>query len=160
MMRKKIEYISGVILLFLILTVSCSKDSSSDNNTSTADQVATMIKSGSWSITYFYDTDHEETGNFSGYSFTFNEDGTVVAVNGNTTVAGTWSITDNSSSSSDDDGNSSSNDNDLNLFFSSPDDFQDLTDDWDIVSISNNQIELIDVSGGNGGTDLLTFTKI
>jgi putative transposase len=38
-------------------------------------------------------------------------------------------------------------------------DFDDLSDDWDIVSIDATTINLIDVSGGNGGTDRLTFKK-
>ena len=36
----------------------------------------------------------------------------------------------------------------------------DLTDEWDIVSQSETEIKLVDVSGGNGGTDYVTFTKI
>lgn len=44
--------------------------------------------------------------------------------------------------------------------FSSPAVFADeLTDDWDIISYSATKIQLIDVSGGNGGTDYLTFEK-
>ena len=38
-------------------------------------------------------------------------------------------------------------------------DFEDLNDDWDIISQSSSKIELIDISGGNGGTDYLTFEK-
>jgi hypothetical protein len=38
-------------------------------------------------------------------------------------------------------------------------DFEDLNDDWDIISRSSTKIELIDISGGNGGTDYLTFEK-
>lgn len=162
-MKKKIGIILGLIVMTCLLSLyGCSKsdNATADTNTSTAEQVANVAKSGTWRVTYFYDTDQEETGNFSGFSFTFNEDGTLVAVNGTTTVTGTWSITDNSGSSSDDDGSSSDNDNDFNIFFSSPDTFQDLSDDWDIVSISSDKIELIDVSGGNGGTDYLTFTKM
>ena len=159
-MKKKIENVL-IVMACLVVVLSCSNgDDSSTETMSTANQVENIASSGAWRITYFYDTDHEETGNFSGYSFTFNMDGTLVAVNGSTTVTGTWSVTDNSGSSSDDDGNSSSNDNDFNIFFASPDDFQDLTDDWDIISISNDQIELIDVSGGNGGTDYLTFNRL
>ena len=37
--------------------------------------------------------------------------------------------------------------------------FEDLNDDWDFISQSSTKIELIDVSGGNGGTDYLTFEK-
>ena len=36
---------------------------------------------------------------------------------------------------------------------------EDLTDDWDVVSHTATTISLIDVSGGNGGTDTLVFTK-
>ena len=39
-------------------------------------------------------------------------------------------------------------------------DFEELSDDWDITSSSNTKIDLIDVSGGNGGTDTLIFEKI
>lgn len=162
-MKKKIGIIVGLIVMtFLLSLFGCSKSDNATNDTSnsTAEQVANVAKSGTWAVTYFYDSDHEETSNFSGFSFTFNEDGTLVAVDGTTTVTGAWSITDNSGSSSDDDGSSSDNDNDFNIFFTSPDEFQDLSDDWDIISISNDKIELIDVSGGNGGTDYLTFTKM
>jgi len=38
-------------------------------------------------------------------------------------------------------------------------DFEDLNDDWDFISQSATKVELIDVSGGNGGTDYLTFEK-
>ena len=161
-MKNQIGIIFTVIVAFL-LVIGCtntSDDNSQANVSITAVQVANIAQSGEWRITYFYDTDHEETGNFSGYSFSFNESGALVAVNGNTTVTGTWSITDNSGSSSDDDGSSSDNDNDFNVFFASPDDFDDLSDDWDIISISDVKIELIDVSGGNGGTDYLTFEKL
>ena len=162
-MKKKIGIIVGLIVMTCLLSLySCSKSDNATNDTSnsTAELVANVAKSGTWEVTYFYDSDHEETSNFSGFSFTFNEGGTLVAVDGTTTVTGTWSITDNSGSSSDDDGSSSDNDNDFNIFFTSPDTFEDLSDDWDIISISNDKIELIDVSGGNGGTDYLTFTKM
>ena len=161
-MKNQIGIIFTVIVAFL-LVIGCtntSDDNSQANVSITAVQVANIAQSGEWRITYFYDTDHEETGNFSGYSFSFNESGALVAVNGNTTVTGTWSNTDNSGSSSDDDGSASDNDNDFNIFFASPDDFDDLSDDWDIISISDVKIELIDVSGGNGGTDYLTFEKL
>ena len=161
-MKKRIGIISTIIMASL-LVIACNKTSDDviqDNSSITAVQVANIAQNGDWRITYFYDTDHEETGNFSGYSFSFNGSGALVAVNGNTTVTGTWSITDNSGSSSDDDGSSSDNDNDFNIFFASPDEFNDLSDDWDIISISDVKIELIDVSGGNGGTDYLTFEKL
>jgi len=159
-MKRRIGIIMITVAFLVLLTACANKDDDGVLVSMSAEQLQSIVQSTNWEITYFYDTDHEETSNFSGYSFSFNEDGTLVAVNGNTTVTGTWSINDNSGSSSDDDGNSSTNDNDLNIFFASPEEFEDLTDDWDIISISNDQIELIDVSGGNGGTDYLTFSRL
>ena len=161
-MKKQIGiFLTAIITTLLVIGCDNNSDDVSQDTTSiTAVQVANIAQSGQWRITYFFDTDQEETGNFSGYSFTFNENGALVAVNGNTTVTGTWSITDNSQSSSDDDGTSSDNDNDFNIFFASPDEFDELSDDWDIISISDVRIELIDVSGGNGGTDYLTFEQL
>jgi len=67
-------------------------------------------------------------------------------------------VTDSSSSSSSS-SNSNSDDIDFNISFSSPNDFEELSDDWHIESHSSTMIKLKDVSGGNGGTDFLTFEK-
>lgn len=48
---------------------------------------------------------------------------------------------------------------DFNIFFASPEDFNELSEEWNIVSYSDTKIELIHVSGGDGVTDLLTFEK-
>lgn len=145
------------IFIYTGLAMSCDKDddNSQQQNTPIAQTINTA-QSGSWKITYFFDSDQNETDHFTGYVFTFNENGSLVAIKGNTTVTGTWSVTD--SNSSDDDGGLG--DVDFNIFFASPADFEDLSDDWDIISVSNSKIELTDVSGGNGGTDFLTFEKI
>jgi hypothetical protein len=47
---------------------------------------------------------------------------------------------------------------DFNIFFASPEDFNELSDDWNIVSYSATKIELIDESS-DGEIDLLTFEK-
>lgn len=149
-----------LLLTFSFTFFSCGDDDSdSDNNQNSADQTIAIAQTGTWRITSFIDSGDDETSDFNGYVFTFNEDGSLVAVNGNDTVTGIWSVTDDSSSSSDDDGNSS--DDDFNIFFPVPEsnDFEDLNDDWDIVSVSSTVISLIDVSGGNGGTDTLVFEQ-
>lgn len=164
---KNIKKAATVLLVgaLLFVTVGCSKDDSNDatnnNNGNSADQVREIATNGTWRVTYFFDTDQEETSNFNGYTFTFGEDGTLTAVNGNTTVTGSWSVLDDSSNSSSDDDGNSTDDDDFNILFPVPEsnDFEDLNDDWDIISVTANKIELTDVSGGNGGTDFLTFTK-
>lgn len=141
--------------------MACSEDDSNDDNnnneTSSVDQTAAIASSGNWRITNFVDSGQDETNDFNGYTFSFNTNGTIVATNGTNTVNGTWSVTDSNSSSDDDD----YEDDDFNIFFPVSEDnvFEDLNDDWDFISVSNTKIELIDVSGGNGGTDYLTFEK-
>ena len=142
------------ILIFTITFTSCStddSDNSSNDNSGSIENSEDIAQTGTWRVTNFIDSGDNETSDFNGYNFTFTSNGTLTASNGTTTYNGTWSITDSSSSSSDD--------LDFNIFFNVPsdNDFEDLNDDWDIVSITDNKIDLIDISGGNGGTDLLTF---
>ncbi|MGB5647769.1 hypothetical protein [Muriicola sp.] len=148
-----------LILVGLIAT-SCSSDSS-DNNLNTAESlqaVTDLALSGTWVISSFIESGTDETDDFTGYVFTFNSDGSLVADNGTMTVSGTWSVTSDDSSDDDDDYDSD-DDIDFNIFFAAPPTFEELTEDWDIVSRSASRIELIDISGGNGGTDTLTFEK-
>ena len=147
--------------LFAVLLVAVSCDSNDDPADMQADINAAELQSaaqdGQWRITYYFDSDKEETSDYTGYVFTFGADGTVTASNGTTEVDGTWSVTDSSSS---DDDSFDDSDVDFNLFFASPPNFEELTDDWDIMEYSANRIRLIDVSGGDGSTDYLTFEKI
>lgn len=139
-------------LLLMLFVASCSKEDDNQGN-STQSQIQTNLQSGTWRITKFIDSGTDETNHFSGYNFTFNTSGVLNANNGTNSYNGTWSITD--SNSNDD----SLNDLDFNIFFNLTNSFEDLNDDWDILSHSSTKIELIDISGGNGGTDYLTFEK-
>ena len=158
---KKVFNLGLLLTLSLTLMLSCSSDDdngSPNNNSQQIAQIESIAESGTWQITNFNDSGQNETSDFNGYNFTFNVDGSLVASNGSNTVTGTWSVTDDSNSSDD---SSSDDDIDFNIFFPVPDsnDFEDLNDDWDVVTTSSNRIELIDISGGNGGTDMLTFER-
>ncbi len=154
---KKVERIkfSIVMVMLFILTTSsmCSSDDNSSSSSNGASDVTNIASNGTWRITYYYDTDHEETSAFSGYNFTFGANNVLTAANGTNNYEGTWSVTD--SNSNDD----SINDLDFNIAFSAPAQFEELSDDWEIIEKSSTVIKLRDVSGGNGGTDYLTFTK-
>jgi hypothetical protein len=128
--------------LFMMAFASCKKD---DNSSSPS---STVVTQGQWKVTLFSENGVVETSKFSNYVFTFNTNGTVSAVRSGSTVNGSWS-----------DGNDDSQ-HKLILNFASPADFTEISDDWHILQESSSKIELEDVSGGNGGTDLLTFEKI
>ena len=152
---KKIKLIVVLSILFLVNVASmCSSD---DNSNSSADPTPLIntVTSGTWRITFYEDSGVNETSQFSGYNFTFASTNVLTATNGTNTYTGSWSVT-----TSDINDDSPSNDLDFNILFSTPALFADeLSDDWDVLSRTDTKIELVDVSGGNGGTDYLTLEK-
>lgn len=105
----------------------------------------TLTATGSvWLVGTYLDDGANETSDFNGFEFTFNTSGVVSAINGSNTVTGFWSSQNDATK--------------LDLDFRSNDPLEELNDDWDVISISNNRIELQDVSGG-GGTDTLVFIR-
>ncbi len=132
----------------------CSNDDNNSNPPADPTPVINTVNQGTWRVTLYNDSGTIKTSNFTGYNFTFGTGSTLTATNGSNTYNGTWSVT--SGDSNDD---NPSNDLDFNIAFSTPANFAELTDDWDIVTYTASKIELRDVSGGNGGTDLLTFEK-
>ena len=149
--RMKIRIL--ICLTSLISIVSCTNKNDDTPNNTTQTTVKTNVQNGTWRITKFIDSGTEETNHFTGFNFTFNSSGVLNANNGTTNYDGSWSITD--SNSNDD----SQDDLDFNISFNLTNDFEDLNDNWDFISQSTTTIALIDVSGGNGGTDYLTFEK-
>ena len=296
MKKKNLNF--GIIAALLLIT-SCTSDGENDEMVNSVqlqadiEEITNTATSGPWVITNFVDSDKNETTNFTGYSFSFNSDGSLVADNGTDTVSGTWSVdidddtSDDSSDDNSDDGihdddcnsctvmqltdvltscsdwfvdklerndadledgfsgynfnfsadgevtvntgsesytgsweasgsgnniqvvltlmdladlqdtwtlheielyNGESNvdlringedrlrfrnsctlgdfngghstgEIDFNIFFAAPEYFNELTEDWNMISYATDKIELIHESGGNGGTDLLTFEK-
>lgn len=149
---KKVFLYSVVMVLNLSLIVSCStNEDDSTNTTVEIQQLESAAEAGTWRITNLVDSGEDETSDFNGYNFSFNTDGSLVATNGSATITGTWSVTRD-----DDD-----DDVDFNISFPVPDsnDFDDLNEDWDIVSYSDTIINLIDIDDDSGDTDMLTFER-
>ena len=154
---KKFKIISAFIFLLLLNIVSsCSDedDTTVVNNSVDPTPVINVVNNGTWRITLFNDSGVDETLNFTDYDFSFGASNILSATNGTNTYSGTWSVT--SDNSLDD---SPSNDLDFNIAFTTPANFADLTDDWNIISYTATKIQLIHVSGGGGGTDYITFEK-
>lgn len=144
-------------ITFFTLT-SCSDDDSTpaNSNNGTVTEVVNTVTGGTWHVTSYVDSGNDETSHFTGYNFTFGGSNALTATNGTNTYTGTWSVNDSSNSTDDD---SPGSDIDFNIGFTAPANFADLTDDWDIQERTATKIKLVDVSGGNGGTDYLVFEK-
>ena len=163
MKTAKLSFVFFMSLIASLVTFSCSSDDdamSPTNPVANVDQqtiaeVRTNVQIGTWRITKYMEEDRDETDHFTGFDFTFEANGTLSASDGVDTFVGTWSITD--SDFSDDD----ENDDDLEfrINFNLANDFESLNEDWHFVSRTSTKIELIDISGGDGGTELLTFEK-
>jgi len=138
----------SIILTAAILAIvlnSCDKSNDpADPGDSTA---STLIQLGTWKVTLFNDSGNDETSNFLGYNFTFTSNGTVTAVKNATTVNGVW------------DTGVDNNQNKFVLNFGTTNPFDELNEDWGILELAPDKIRFQHVSGGNGGTDLLTFEK-
>lgn len=139
-----------LILFAIVVFASCSSNDDSGNvNTNEFEPIKTTLPQGEWMVSKLIDGQSDHTTDFESFIFNFSEDGTVAATNDLFTESGTWAY-DNSSNSAEK----------LVLLFSETTPFDEINDDWDIVSVSNSKIELSDVSGGNGDVKLLTFTKL
>ncbi|MAP80846.1 MAG: hypothetical protein CL526_07130 [Aequorivita sp.] len=139
-----------ILALTVIIASACSSsDDAGDVNTSEFEEITTILPQGKWFISRLIDGNSDKTSEFESFDFTFNTDGTVKAQNNLFTENGTWNYD-----------NSSSDDEELVLQFGNTTPFDEINDDWEIVSISNSQIELSDISGGDGDLELLTFTKL
>lgn len=142
----------GVRNLFLILSVliGCTDK---DNNNSNQISVINTITSGNWKITSFIDSGDDETNHFTGYVFTFVDPGALNATNGTNNYMGAWKIND---SNTDDD---TLDDLSFIIDFPIPPDFEELSEDWDIIELTETRLKLQHISGGGGGTDVLIFEK-
>ncbi len=141
-MKNSFRYL--VLALMLASGVmSCKKEDDASTPSSSA-----SLTQGKWRVTLYNDSGNDETTHFSGYEFVFGSGGSVTAAKSGSVVSGTWST------------GSDDSQNKLYLTFTTNTDFIEITDDWHIVQQSSAKIQLEDVSGGNGGTDLLTFEKI
>ena len=125
----------------MLLAVSCNK-----SNINSPD-VAQIMSSGTWHVTLFSKNGIDSTSGFSGYSFSFTNNGTVTAIKNTVTKSGTWTVSSSSGK--------------FNIVFGPKDNtnipFGELTDDWNILSSNATEIRLGD--DNRASNHFLTFTK-
>jgi hypothetical protein len=132
-------------LLFLALMIfsACHKN---DDVSPSITELTSVVTSGTWRVTWFYEDKRHQTYIFSGYTFTFDGGGVVLAIKGSSTVVGYWAKGIDDSKSK------------LLLAFTSPSYFEELNEDWLVIESTFTKIRLQHTSG-NGDTDYLTFER-
>lgn len=111
-------------------------------------EINNIAMGGTWNVALNTEGDVDMTDTFTGMDFTFGADHQVeVAVNADPIANGLWRVLRDS-----EDG--------LKFYinFDTGDDLADLTDDWQIVSVTSTRIELKDISD-DGSVDVLVFEK-
>ena len=137
----KTSLYSRYIAAFFCLIVSCTK---SDDLASGTQQ---LVTSGTWRVTLFTDSGNDETTDFTGYVFSFNNGGTLSAVKNAVTKTGSWSVNNSSGKLI----------IDLGPKVDANKPLGELTDDWKILSSSSSEIRLGD--DNSASNEFLTFTK-
>ena len=160
----KLEHVKSILLLLMtFMFFSCdSTDDNVENSVMDLTEINATATSGSWMVARFEEDGVDQTSNFFGYSFTFDIDGILNVAKEDLLITGSWSITSDSNSNYNDDSSldaDSNDDVDFNIFFSSTSNFEELSEDWEIVSYTETRIELKHVSGGDGSIDVLVFEK-
>ena len=144
--------------MMLLLTIgACSND---DNETTSNPKIAEVKSAveGQWTVSYYFENGNDETSVFDGYVFNFDSDNNIAVTKSPNEYTGTWSVMDDATDDNDDtDG--PYDDIDFMLTFTEPPELAELSEDWEIITISDTKLELRHISGGNGGTDFLTFGK-
>lgn len=144
---KKLILIPVLLLLFMLNVASmCSSDD--DTNTPSTSTITSNVTSGTWRVTFFKEDNSDQTSHFTGYNFTINNNGTILATNGSVTKNGTWSTYTDS-------GNTK-----FEIVFSDIDGpFEEITEDWSVLTSTTTKLELKHISGGDGSIDFVTFEK-
>ncbi len=146
---KKLKLISILSLLFVLNVASmCSDDDDTSSQVSNPTEIASTLADGQWIVTLYKENDVVKTNNYSGYNFTFGTDSALSATNGTTTQSGDWSTYPDSGYTK------------LDMMFTALDGpFEEISEDWNVISRTATKIELKHVSGGDGSIDYLTLEK-
>jgi hypothetical protein len=115
----------------------------------TNDNDISEVTTGGWKVTLFNEDGKEKTTSFTGYIFDFQSTGVVTAIKGTEVVTGIWKeLTDSGRTK-------------FILTFSKSGLFEEISEDWNLVSKTDTSIKLTHTSGNaaNIGVDILEFGK-
>ena len=122
-----------------------------NNNDGDVLEIKNFMMGGDWIVALYEDGDMNETENYMGYTFNFMANHLISTTLSETGASypGLWRVLRNS-------------DSELKVYLNFGDVYPlaELTEDWKLVSITNNRIELKDISSDNAGTSEKVSTLI
>ncbi len=140
-----ILYLSKYVLVLCFgLLVSCS----SDDMTQQAAQLPPSLSDSAWKVNKFVEDNKDQTSRFGSYSFEFKTNGTVIASYAGNTKMGNWSA-----------GSDDSKPKFILQFDIKDDLLEEISEDWHILSATDQRLSLEHISGGDGSKDELIFVK-
>lgn len=130
---------------------SCSSDDDAgDVVTNEFERISSVLPQGTWKVTTLIDGNENHTAAFESFIFTFNEEGSVIAENDLYSETGIWAYRTTAQEGEQ-----------LVLAFNEVIPFDEINDDWKIVSVTNTKVELSDDDDNDlDDLDILVFTKI
>jgi hypothetical protein len=148
------KIIFGLLMATTLLSSTCKKDDDTPAPTTGVQPAAvtTAVTSNTaasnWRVTLYNEAGTVKTSSFTGYTFNFASNSTVTATVSGATTSGTWSSLLDSGRTK------------LIISFNVTNGYlEEISEDWEVISATNNKIELKHISGGNGTTDLLTLER-
>ena len=90
----------------------------------------------------------DETSDFDGYAFQFQDKGKAIATKSGLSVPGSWQTEE-----------SSEDDRKLYLDFGTTSPLEELKEDWIVTEFTGTRVSLLHESGGNGDTDTLILER-
>ncbi|PTM10492.1 MAG: hypothetical protein DA407_03510 [Bacteroidetes bacterium] len=120
------------------------------SNSGSVEDLEAIIVNGSWVVASYIDSGDNDTAVYANYTLEFSADGSVVATDGGSnTFYGTWDAFLNTGG-----------DLKFLLDFGAQIPFDEFNDDWLVIDLQTNRIELYDLSGGDGTEDFLVFERL
>ncbi|WKN42158.1 hypothetical protein [Tunicatimonas pelagia] len=132
---KAFKYTLPLLIGFVFFACNNDDDGASPDNPG-AQPIATEEVTGNWEVTLFRDDNEDETDDFAGLTFEFQEGGDLIISDGNQSTTARWSITNSNRRVEID-----LDDDDLTVF-GNRDELEDLDDDWIVVEKSDNLLYL------------------
>ena len=140
--------ILGVLALLALVSLAACNNSQQNISDLSQSEVTNKVE-GLWKVTRFTDSNDDYTNAFSGWTFDFQDNGTLVANAPSQQYNGTWF-----SKWDDDNGGSY----ELHIQITGTYHLDEMTEDWHFTSLNNSKMELFD-DNPLKQNDILVFEK-